>query len=79
LILLEDLKVKRKLAKLCLVAFSAIIFILFLTVGLFIIQGFGLWGFNLDSEILERLALAVISEVAGIVGIVYFSYFKNPS
>jgi hypothetical protein len=47
------------------------------TLGIFLLQGFHLWGFNLDLSLLHWLGGAVIGEVAGLAVMVYGFLFQK--
>lgn len=47
------------------------------TMIIFFLQGFKLWGFNLDTSILKWLGGATIGEVAGLLAIAIRRLFKS--
>jgi len=48
------------------------------TVIIIILQGFHLWGFNLEAAFLNWLGLATVGEVGGLITLVYGAVFRKP-
>jgi len=46
------------------------------TVIIIFLQGFQLWGFNLDQDFLNWLGVATVGEVAGLAALVYGALFR---
>jgi hypothetical protein len=49
------------------------------TLGIFLLQGFHLWGFSLELSLLHLLGGAVIGEIAGLAAMVYGFLFRKQS
>ena len=47
------------------------------TMGIFLLQGFHLWGFNLDLSLLKWLGGAVVGEIAGLALMVFSFLFER--
>jgi hypothetical protein len=52
-------------------------FLLAATVGIFFLQGFKLWGFQLDSGLLKWLGGATVGDVSGLLTLTFGAVFKK--
>ncbi len=53
--------------------------LLIATMAIFFLQGFKLWGFNLDSGLLKWLGGATIGNIAGLLTLTFGAVFKRSS
>ena len=51
--------------------------LLIATMGIFFLQGFHLWGFDLPTELLKWLGGATIGEIVGLAALVYGQLFRK--
>lgn len=49
------------------------------TMSIFYLQGFKVWGFNLDATLLKWLGGATIGELAGLLTLAVGAVFKHPT
>jgi hypothetical protein len=52
-------------------------FLLVVTMGIFVLQGFKLWGFQLDSGLMKWLGGATVGEISGLLTLTFGAVFKN--
>jgi hypothetical protein len=52
-------------------------FLLVVTMGIFVLQGFKLWGFQLDSGLMKWLGGATLGEIGGLLTLTFGAVFKN--
>ena len=64
-----------KIISFLLVAYGGL---LLATMGIFYLQGFKTWGFNLDGNLLKWLGAATIGEIAGLLTLTFGAVFKKP-
>lgn len=71
----EDITDQKKLAiKYLFTIYSVLIFS---TLAIIFLEGFHLYGFDIDDGLLKWIGMSILGEVAGLVGLVYGSLFKN--
>lgn len=52
--------------------------LLLFTMIIFYLQGFRVWGFNLEPTLLKWLGGATLGEIAGLLGLTFGAVFKRP-
>ena len=70
----HTVSLQRSIIHFLLVAYS---FLLAATFTIFFFQGFGIWGFCLDPELLHWLGGATIGEIGGLLALTVGAVFKN--
>lgn len=71
---LSDISLREKMINFL---FQMYRFLVFSTVGIIILQGFNLWGFNLDPDFLRWLGGATIGEIGILAGVAYRALFRK--